>query len=424
MSPSQPSDERRAWIALAAVDGLGEHLVPRLAAAFGGAAGVLAAARRSGDQRFGRILREAAETGLRASTILGVQAAARDPDAIIRRLTSLNAWALAPWDPEYPRPLLEIEPSPPALFGAGDPAALTAEPMVAVVGTRRPSPQGRGFAGRLAAALATCGATVVSGLAFGIDGVVHAATLEAKGRTVAVIGGGLVHGGPRSHGALMREVIASGGAVVSEHPPDTVPTRGTFPRRNRLISGLTRATLVIEAPAGSGALITARHALEQGRLVFAMPGRPADPTTAGCLALLRETPARPLVGIDELLLDLELTSETRDATAQHGVPARSRPLDSSNALALLGGVERAVASLLLDGPKSADALVSGTGHPPAVVAGALTLLQLRGWVVPIGPLQVAAGPLLLPGSDAIGTTHQDPPRPHNTLTSVPGRSNP
>jgi len=400
-------DQRTAWIALAAVDGLGEHLVPRIAEAFGGAAEVLDAAVRQGASRFGHRLRAAAETGIRQSTVDGVRAAARDPDAVGRRLRALDAWALTPWDPGYPRALRMIDPSPPVLFGTGDPAALSARPLVAVVGTRRPTPAGRAFAAGVAAALAGRGVTVVSGLALGIDGVAHSVTIESGGCTVAVIGGGLAHAGPRSHAALIGAIRAGRGAIVGEHPPDTPPSTGTFPRRNRIISGLSMATVVIEAPVGSGALITARHALEQGRPVFAATGRPSDPAVAGCLALLRESPARPLIGIEELLLDLGLTDDDADPGADPSLSASpSRPMHAGDALALLGPVERDVARLLLNGPASTDALVIGAGHSAAVVSGALTLLQLRGWVVPMGPLQVAAGPLLQPVPTA---AHRAPP---------------
>ena len=390
-------DQRTAWIALAAVDGLGERLVPRLAEAFGGAAEVLDAALVLDAGRLAHRLRVAAQVSLRAETIDGVRAAARDPAVILRRLGALDAWALTPWDPGYPPALRIIDPPPPVLFGAGDPAALTATPLVAVVGTRRPTPMGRALAAGVAAALAARGATVVSGLAVGIDGVAHATALEAGGRTVAVIGGGLAHAGPRAHAALLGAIRDRGGAIVGEHPPDTVPTRGTFPRRNRIISGLSMATVVIEAPIGSGALITARHALEQGRPVFAATGRSSDEAMAGCLALLRETPARPLVGIDELMLDLGLGADRADPSRTPGpsVGVTGRPMDARDALAVLGAVERDVAQLLLHGPASTDSLVIATGQSPAVVAGALTLLQLRGWVVPMGPLQVAAGPLLV-----------------------------
>ncbi len=400
------TDERTAWIALASVEGLGERLVPRLAAAFGGAAMLLDVARTLDGARLGARLRRAAETGLRPRTIEDVQRVARDPEAVLRRVAELDGWVLTPWDPAYPAALRIVDPQPAALFGAGDPAVLSRGPLIAIVGTRRPTPLGRSFAGRVATALATRGVTVVSGLAIGIDGAAHAATLDAGGRTVAVIGGGLAHAGPRAHAALAADIRASGGAVVGEHPPDTQPTQGTFPRRNRIISGLSRATVVIEAPAASGALITARHALEQGRAVFAAPGRPTDPATSGCLALLRETPARPLVSIDALLVDLDLDSQPVGASSDG---AAGRPMHAGDALRVLGPVERAVAELLLAGPVSSDALVHASGQTPAVVAGALTLLQLRGWVVPMGPLQVPAGPLLIAAPRPTVATRQDPP---------------
>jgi DNA processing protein len=152
---------------------------------------------------------------------------------------------------------------------------------------------------------------------------------------------------------------------------------------------LTQATIVIEAPVRSGALITARHALEQGRTVLAAPGRPGDPQTAGCLALLRETPARPLVGLDEMVVDLGL-----DVAGQRGPASRGAALSAETALALLGPAERAVAHRLRRGPASADALIADTGLPAAVASGAITLLLLRGWAQALGPAYLAAGPLL------------------------------
>ncbi len=231
--------------------------------------------------------------------------------------------------------------------------------------------------------------TVVSGLAVGIDGAAHAAVTEVRAPTVAVIGGGHAAGVPRAHRLLARAILDTGGAIVSEHAPDVLPTRGTFPRRNRVISGLAMAVVVIEAPVRSGALITARHALEQGRALFVAPGRPGERVTAGALALLRETEARPMVGVEELLVDLGLVGGAGEP--DHGL---ARPLDAESALATLEPVERAVAAVIRDGPASIDAIVRSTGHPPSVVAGALTLLQLRGWADTIGPLQLPAGPLL------------------------------
>jgi DNA processing protein len=385
------STERDAWIALAAVDGLGETLLPRLCAAFGGAASLLERARTMEPHAFDRAVRDAARAPLRAAVTLGIRDAASDPERILRRIAVLGGWVVTPWDEAFPEGLRRIEPPPPVLFGLGDVRTLVRTPLIAVVGTRRPTPGGRLLATRVATALASHGATVVSGLAVGIDGAAHAAVTGVPGPTVAVIGGGLAIGVPRAHRLLETTILDTGGAVVSEHAPDVHPTRGTFPRRNRIISGLASAVVVIEAPVRSGALITARHALEQGRSVLVAPGRPGDAVTAGALALLRETPARPLVGVEELLVDLGLVGGEEEAA---GREATGRPLDAPAALATLGAVERAVAAILVRGPASIDAICRSTRQPPAVVAGALTLLQLRGWADTIGPLQLPAGPLL------------------------------
>jgi DNA processing protein len=183
-----------------------------------------------------------------------------------------------------------------------------------------------------------------------------------------------------------------GGAVVAELPPDAQATRGTFPRRNRIISALSDAVIVIEAPRRSGALITARLALEAGLPVLVAPGRPGDTTTAGCLALLRETPARPLIGLDELVVDLGFGdgSPLRAAARTGG-----SSLDRDAAIALLGPAEAAVARALLAGAASPDLLAHRTGLGASVVAVAVTLLQLRGWVQSFGPNLLPAGPLLV-----------------------------
>jgi DNA processing protein len=394
---------RVAWIALAAVEGLGETLLPRLCAAFGGPVELLDRARTVDPSHFARELRAAAEVNIRTSLAAAIRAAADDPERVQRRTDALGGWVVTPWDADYPDALRRIEPQPPVLFGLGEVGALCREPLVALVGTRRPTPGGRLFATRIAIALASHGTTVVSGLAVGIDGAAHAAVTELASPTVAVIGGGMAVGVPRAHRVLARSILDTGGAIVGEHPPDVLPTKGTFPRRNRIISGLSRATIVVEAPIRSGALITARHALEQGRTVFVAPGRPGDAAVTGALALLRETPARPLVGVEELLVDLDLVGTASDTPRTPGAP-----LDAQDALAVLGPVERSVAAILVKGPASIDAIVRSTGQPPSVVAGALTLLQLRGWADSIGPLQLPAGPLLRTRSRTTQQPARDP----------------
>ncbi len=388
--------ERCAWLVLAAAEGVGDVTFAALVSQHGGAAAVLDLARR------GRLPADLVGDGstssrrLPARTLEAIAAAARGPEAVVARLADLRVWAVTPLDREYPSRLRQLDPPPPVVYGWGDAGLLEAERAVAVVGTRRPTASGRTLAGRVAMRLAEAGASVVSGLAIGIDGAAHAATVECGGRTVAVLGSGHARPGPRAHRRLLRSILDRAGAVIGELPPDTVPTRGTFPRRNRLISALAEAVAVIEAPARSGALITARHALDQGKPLYAAPGRPGDPATAGCLALLRETPARPLVGPEELLLDLGYARPpgSRGGTGQ-GVAARAgHKLDRESALGLLGPAERAVALQICRSPSGADLLVSGTGLAPGVVAGALTLLQMRGWIEAVGGAYLPAGPLL------------------------------
>jgi DNA processing protein len=319
--------------------------------------------------------------------------AAADPGRPEHAMIALGGWVLTPLDSAWPASLHEMEEPPPVIFGLGSPASLVAARLVAVVGTRHPTGLGRSLATHVGARLAQAGVTVVSGLAVGIDGAAHLAALEAGGESVAVVGGGLDEPGPAVQRRLARQ-IADQGSVISEQPPGVRPTAGTFPRRNRIVSALARATIVVEAPARSGALITARHALEQGRLLLVAPGRPMDPAVAGNLALLRESPARPLGGLDEMLVDLGLDDqgpepETPDAG-----------LSAATALRTLAGPEHAVAQALSRGPQTVDSLVRASGQPPGVVAAALTLLQLRGWAKVLGALQLPAGPLLDPAGGA------------------------
>jgi DNA processing protein len=223
----------------------------------------------------------------------------------------------------------------------------------------------------------------------GVDGAAHLAALEAGALTVAAVGGGLDEPGPARHRRLARRIMEQG-AVISEFAPGVRPTRGTFPRRNRIISGLALGTIVVEAPARSGALITARHALEQGRSLLVAPGRPLDPSVAGNLALLRESPARPLVGLDEMIVDLGLDVEPAHERASQ----EARRLSLAAALDMLEPAQRSVARALSGGPQTVDGLCTATGLEPGVVAAGLTILQLRGWSRVLGATHLPAGPLL------------------------------
>jgi DNA processing protein len=392
MSGGLTKAERRAWIALASVDGIGAELFWRLVAEFGGPAAVIERAATGDVTRWADAHRYPNNLPLiRPKSLADLERLATMMDELLAQIDGAGLWTLTERDSGYPRRLHDLDPAPPVIHGLGDPAVLEALRTTAVVGTRRPTPAGRLLAGQVAARLVEAGVVVVSGVAVGIDGAAHAATIAAGGTTIGVIGGGHHHPGPRAHGALRRQIVDSGGALISEHHPTVQPTRGTYPRRNRVIAALGDGTAVIEAPRVSGALSTAHIALELGRPVLAATGRIGEWSMAGCLRLLRETPARPLTGLDELIVDLGLD---RDAvTTVAGLPGAAA-LSSTAALAMLGGAELSVALRVRQAPAGLDALVDQTGLPPAVVSGAVTLLLLRGWIEAVGPAYLPAGPLL------------------------------
>lgn len=375
-------DEREAWIVLATTDGVGPLTMAALIARHGTAGAVLEIVARG----------RGASLGLPAPVRTRLEAWPTDGLGHLRDIGRLGLWTVTPLDVDYPPRLLDLDPPVPLLVGLGERDALNGARPVAVVGTRRPTPAGRWLTAQVATRLVECRALVVSGLAIGIDGVAHATTIDRGGRTLAVIGGGHQHAGPRAHAPLRRRIVASGGAMVSEYAPHVQPTKGTYPRRNRIIAALAEQTVVIEAPLRSGALITAHHALALGREVYVAPGRVGEWATAGSLALLRETPARVLAGLDELTEDLGFFAVAAHAATVDGSVVG--PGTAAGALTLLGSAERAVAERLRRAPAGLDVLVSDTGLPPAVVSGAVTLLLMRGWLQPIGPAYMPAGPLL------------------------------
>ncbi len=310
-------NEREAWIALAATPGVGEVTFNRLLEEHGTAAAALAAVVAEPVGAADRRLAQATRSRLRPGLSRAIRRSADDPARIPRAVETLGGWILTPLDRGYPQALRAIEEPPAVLYGLGHPQALSRTPLIALVGTRRPTATGRDLATRVGQRLAEAGATVVSGLAFGIDAAAHLAALDGGTVTIGVIGSGLDAPGPAAHRRLAQR-IAAGGAIVGELAPGVRATQGTFPRRNRIISGLCEATIVVEAPARSGALITARHTLEQGRLLLVAPGRPMDPRVRGNLELLRESPARPLIGLDEMLADLELERDAGEGGRRGG----------------------------------------------------------------------------------------------------------
>ncbi|GAB0058550.1 hypothetical protein SIID45300_02901 [Candidatus Magnetaquicoccaceae bacterium FCR-1] len=220
----------------------------------------------------------------------------------LNRLHALGGRMLLLGTPDYPPMLAAIHDPPPALFVVGDPRHLHGETAIAITGTRHATPRGQGFCRELAGALTRVGIVVASGLSRGIDAAAHLGALEADGPTVAVVATGLDVVYPREHQALQQR-IAEQGCVVSEAPLGLQPVPWVFPPRARILSGLTRGVVIVEAPENSGALLTARMALEQGREVFAVPGAPNDPTRRGNLNLLRQG-ARLVERADDILEEL------------------------------------------------------------------------------------------------------------------------
>lgn len=386
--------EHDAWTALASVDGLGPVSFGALVRAFGSASAVLGAA--AGSHGTARLVAAAGTEGLALDpeVAAAIGRAGDDAPAILARIGALGLATITIEEDAYPTRLRRIEVPPPVLFVHGDTAVLETPRPVAIVGTRRPTDDGRRTAARLAGSLAASGATVLSGLAIGIDGAAHAGALQAGGTTVAVLGSGHARLYPRVHAGLAAEIVRTGGAVIAELPPDTPPRPAGFPRRNRIIAGLSDATLVVEAGARSGALITASWALEQGRRVFVVPGPIERPQSVGCNRLLRTAAGEVSIvaGADELIEDLGYGVPVATRARRPRRSESQRP-DAGAILARLGAAEAAVARCLLRGPATADDLATAADLAPATVLAVLTRLEEEGLVAGALGRYRTSGPL-------------------------------
>ena len=339
-----PLPDRAGALALSRLAGVGPRTWRTLLVEHGGDADRAAAARRRFTVRAWAAARESARALL--------DAAAGGPYAL-----------LLPGDAAYPRPLLDLPDSPVTLWVAGGNAALAYAPRVAVVGTRAHTALGERTTRRLVAVLAECGASVVSGMARGIDTIAHAAALAAGAPTVAVLGTGIDVPYPRQNAALYERIVAAG-AVVAELPPGTQVAPGVFPRRNRVVAALADVVVVVEAPAQSGALITAGMAADLGRTVAAVPGSVEAPTAAGTNRLLRD--------------GAHVLADPRDIAGLLGLPGRPATPDPlvTEPLAL-GEDERLVWRALAEPAPDLDVLVRRTGLAPGRCAAAVTALELR-----------------------------------------------
>lgn len=276
-------------------------------------------------------------------------------------------------DAYYPARLREISRYPAALYIAGDLSAL-ATPQLAVVGSRHCSPYGREWGSWFTQQLALSGLTITSGLARGIDGVAHRAALEVQGKTLAVLGSGLNHLYPKSHQPLAQEIIANGGALVSELPLSMAPHAVNFPRRNRIISGLSHGVLVVEASLKSGSLVTARYALEQNRNVYALPGALGNPGCEGTHWLIQQG-ALLVAHPNNILEDLHSALHWLPASISETIYSQLSddvPLPFPSVLANVG-----------DEVTPVDVVAERAGQPVPVIAAQLLELELAGWIAAV-----------------------------------------
>jgi DNA processing protein len=296
-----------------------------------------------------------------------------DLDKLLAHITSQGIDILTWEDDLYPSRLKEIDQPPPVLYLRGK---LTTEDAwaVAVVGTRRVSAYGRQVADELGTYLASNGVTVVSGLARGVDAIAHQSALKAGGRTIAVLGCGVDRIYPPEHAQLAAKIIANG-ALVSDYAPGTPPDASNFPPRNRIISGFSMATVVVEAGETSGALITAQFAVDQGREVFAVPGNILAPQSKGTNRLISQG-AHPLLSVQDLLDVLNLTRVTEQQQAR-----RVMPVDET---------ESKLMSVLTHEPLHMDEIRNQTGLPIERVSATLVMMELKGMVRQVGGMNYVA----------------------------------
>ena len=346
--------DHAAYVALALVPGVGRARLTALLAAFDSAEIVLGAEREA----------LVSVPGISPACAAAIaRTTKRSGERVLEQLAEQRGQLLAPADSGFPQMLREIPDAPTLLFALGN-VALLAGPNVAMVGSRAHTRYGAEVCRHLASGVARRGVAVVSGMARGLDAIAHTAALDAGGGTVGVLGNGLGVVYPAANRRLY-DRVAGDGCLLTEYRPGERPHAGSFPRRNRLISGLARATVVIEARDGSGALITADCALAQGREVLAVPGPITSPVSNGCNRLI-QAGAKPALGLRDVFEELGLNFD-------EAVPSVSLPSG-------LTGAERQVLDLLALGDEQVDELAVRLDASVGETLAVLTSLEIRGLV--------------------------------------------
>lgn len=358
----QPSD-RSYWLAWASIDGIGPNRLKQLFLQFGSL--------RAAWESTAADLLQVEGIGLVLADAIAGQ---RDPLEVANVAEQMTAGlsqaidVITPADSHYPSMLWEIPDPPPLLYVTGTQRAWS--PAIAMVGTRSPSSYGRRWATKIGRGLAEVGYTIVSGLALGIDALAHQAAIDVGSPTIAVLGTGVdVVYPPKNE--LLAAQIRQGGMLVSEYPCGTGPERGHFPRRNRIVAALSQATLILEAPSRSGALITARLANDYNRDVYALPGSLETPQARGCLELI-DRGATQILGISELLqsLDSSITCTSADTSPIRNPPSQPPEL-SPTELCIWQALEESLPF---------DLLANRTGLDASTLSSTLLMMELGGTV--------------------------------------------
>ena len=349
------TEELRRMVALNLIKDLGPVTFKKLTAHFGGLEGIFRAS--PGEFRMVEGVRKNVAEAFAKRELL------KEADAEIRKAQKAKVGIITLFDPRYPEALKNIFDAPNLLYVKGR-LPETNTPHVAVVGSRAASFYGLKMAKQIAEDLAAAGVVVVSGLALGIDSASHEGALAANGVTLAVLGGGLNHV-HRTSNKKMAEAVCEKGALISEYPMDMSPEPGFFPVRNRIISGLSQAVLVVEAREKSGALIMVSQALEQGRDVFAVPGNADSPRSMGTNRLIKDG-AKIVVSAADILEELKINAPKKSASnARH---------------AELNEIENRLLSLLSEETLPMDELIDRSQMPPSQAASTLSMLEIKGCV--------------------------------------------